>query len=486
MKSKAFALLVLFGVLFAVSSCSGLKKNVCTTNCGGGGNATLNLTLSDTPPTGTSILSFTMAIAGISLTPSTGSQVSVFSSGNFELTHLQSDSTPIAVGVSVPVGSYTAINVTLGTSTGIFINASGSSIIVAGKTCAANAICSLPNGAATTITIPITLTLTANQTQWIGLDVNLNNVITSASGITVDFTQANVLKALTTPRTNLPSGFVDSIDDFTGLVTAYTSGSSITVKSGTRGSLAATITSTTTFDDPQSRCGAASSIAGCISTGAIVSVQAYLSTTGTIHVSEIDVIDTSTTAADEVEGLIYPSTCNGGNNFGLILFDSTVTSGNAVLTGLSYGAGFCVTIGPTATFAVDSGLLTTAIGHPATGFLSTSDIVTGQMVRMKLSNVTAGTLVNATATNVLLRYSRISGTVNIVSGNNFSLNGAPTYLGFTLSPLVATYPNNTIFEGVPNVSTLSNPRPVAIRALLLNPSTAPLGVPFLAAKVRAN
>src|ERR1700732_2298962 len=123
MKSKAFALLVLFGVLFAVSSCSGLKKNVCTTNCGGGGNATLNLTLSDTPPTGTSIISFTMPIAGIRLTPSTGSQVSVFSSGSFELTHLQSDSTPIAVGVSVPAGSYTAINVTLGTSTGIFINA---------------------------------------------------------------------------------------------------------------------------------------------------------------------------------------------------------------------------------------------------------------------------------------------------------------------------------------------------------------------------
>jgi hypothetical protein len=483
MKSKAFTLLLLSGVLFALTSCSGVK-NACTT-CGGG-NATLNMTLSDTPPTGVNIVSFTMPIVGISLTPSSGSPVSVFSSGSFELTQLQSDSAPIAVGVSVPAGSYTAVSVTLGTSTGIFVNASGATI----GTCVANAVCSLPNGAATTITVPITLTLTANQVEWIGLDVNLNNAITTSNGISIDFTQTGVLTALTTPRTNIPSGDVDSVDDFTGLVTAYASGSSITVKSGTRGTMVATITSATTYDDPQNLCTGFTNVAACISTATptVVSVQAYLTNTGAINVSEIDVIDTS--GSDSVEGFIYPSTCNGAGSFGLILSDSTVISGNTTLTGLPFGAGFCLTMNPTAVFLVDTGLLTTAIpsGASQSGFLSPSDVVIGQVVRVQVSNVTAGTLVGATANSVLLRYSRISGTVNTVSGANFTINGAPAYLGFKLPPVVATFINNTIFEGVTDVSGLASPRPVAFRALFFaNSGNSPVtSASFIAAKVRAN
>jgi hypothetical protein len=484
MKSKAFKLLLLSGVLFTLTSCSGVK-NACT-SCTPTGNATLNLTLSDTPPTGVNIISFTMPIVGISLTPSTGSPVSVFSSGTFELTHLQSDSDPIAVGVSVPAGSYTSVNVTLGTSTGIFVNASGATI----GTCVVNALCTLPNGAATTISIPVTLTLTANQVSWIGLDVNLNNVITTSNGISIDFTQTGVMTALTTPRTNIPSGDVDSIDDWTGLVTAYTSGSSITVKSGTRGTMVATITSATTYDDPQNLCTGFTNIATCISTAnpTVVSVQAYLTNTGAINVSEIDVIGTS--SSDSVEGFIYPSSCNGAGSFGLILFDSTVISGNTTLTSLPYGSGFCLTMNPTAVFLVDTGLLTTAIpsGASQSGFLSPSDMAIGQVVRVQVSNVTAGTLVGATANSVLLRYSRISGTVNTVSASNFSINGAPAYLGFTLPPVAATFINNTIFEGVTGASGLASPRPVAIRALFFkNSGTSPVSTAsFIAAKVRAN
>jgi len=491
MNSKRALLILGISAIFALTSCSGVK-NVCTTNCTVSGNAKLNLTLSDTPPAGVSVISFTLPISGISLVPSSGSAVSVYSGGSFELTRLQSDSAPVAIGVSVPEGSYTAIMVTLGTSSGLFVNASGGSITSSAGTCVANAICALPAGAATTITItfPSTLTLSANQTQWIGLDFNLNNAITTANGITVDFGQTGVLTAKTTPRTNVPSGYVDSIDDFTGQVTAYSNGSSISVKSGTRGTLTATITSSTTFDDPQSLCSGSASVASCISASGktVVSVQAELSNTGAIDATEIDVIDMS--GSDAVEGFIYPSTCNGAGSFGLLLADSTVLTGNATLTGLSYGAGFCLTIGPTATFLVDTGLLSTAIGSATqAGFTGSSSIQYGQVVRVQVSNVTAGKPVGATATGVLLRYSRLSGTVNIVSGNNFSVNGLPTYLGFTLSPLIATYLNNTTFEGVPagtGASGLSNGSGVAIRALYFsNPGNSPqAGVSFIAAKVR--
>jgi hypothetical protein len=486
MNSKRALLLLGILAIFALTSCSGLKT-ACTVNCGGGsGNAMLNLTLSDTPPTGVGVISFTLPISGISLVPTTGSAVSVYSGGDFELTRLQSDSAPVAVGVSVPEGSYTAIKVTVGTSSGVFINASSGSITSSAGTCVANAVCALPPGAATSITFtfPSALTLSANQTQWIGLDFNLNNAITSSNGITVDFGQTNVLTATTTAPTGISSGYVANIDDFTGLVTAYSLNTSITVKSGTRGSLAATITSATTFDDPQGLCSGAASVASCISANGstVVSVQAALSTAGAINATEIDVIDVS--GADSVEGFIFPSTCNGGSNIGMILADSAVPSANATLTGLSYGAGLCLTVSPTATFFVDTGFL--PLGQATTtGFTDSSDILVGQVVRADVSNVVAGSVVDATATNLVLRYSRLSGTVNVVTGNNFTINGLPTYLGFTLSPLVATYSSNTIFEGVTDVSGLSSNSPaVAIRALYLNPATAQQGIPFLAAKVR--
>jgi len=488
MNSKRVLLILGISAIFALTSCSGLKTAVCTTNCTVSGNATLNLTLSDTPPSGVGVISFTLPISGISLVPSTGSPVSVYSGGSVELTRLQSDSALVATGVSVPVGSYTAIKVTLGTSSGIFVNASSGSITSSAGTCAAGAFCALPPGAATTITytFPSALSLSANQTQWIGLDFDLNNALTTANGITVDFGQANVLTATTTVPTGIPSGYTANIDDFVGLVTAYTSGSSISVKSGIRGTLAATITSATTFDDPQGLCSGAASVASCISASGktVVSVQAALTNAGVIDATEIDVIDMS--GADSVEGFIYPSSCNGGSNYGLILADSALPSANATLTGLSYGAGFCLTASPTASFIVDTGFL--PIGQPTTGFTNSNDIQVGQVVRMDVSNVVAGSVVDATATNFVLRYSRLSGTVNTVTGNNFSITGLPTYLGFTLSPLVATYSSNTIFEGVTGVSGLSSSPPpaVAIRALYLNPTTAPLGVPFLAAKVRAN
>jgi hypothetical protein len=80
--------------------------------------------------------------------------------------------------------------------------------------------------------------------------------------------------------------------------------------------------------------------------------------------------------------------------------------------------------------------------------------------------------------------------VNLISANNFSLNVAsvPGYMNFTLSPLVATYTNNTIFEGVPNIGSLANNQSVGIRALYFaNPGNSPVtGANFLAAKVRAN
>ena len=195
--------LMLFVALAAVSltSCSGLKSGggICTTNCPSG-NAKVSVTMFDTPPTGVTLLSFSLPIVGISLTPTTGSDVSIYSPATVvptEVTRLQTDSAAIVTGVSVAAGTYTSINITISAPSGIFINTSGSLI----GACANGLVCGLPNGAATTVKVPISLTLTSGQNQWIGLNVKLNNAIVTTGGISIDFTQANVFSATTTTRT---------------------------------------------------------------------------------------------------------------------------------------------------------------------------------------------------------------------------------------------------------------------------------------------
>jgi len=485
MNSRKYVAFAAFAAILSLSSCSGVK-NPCTSNCGGGGgNASLSVSISDTPPTNTTVVSFTLPIVGISLTSSSGGQVSVFAPGataNFELTRLQSDSDVVVTNASVAAGTYTAINVTLGAATGTFINNSGSAV---GSCPAANpfSVCAIPNGATTTITAPINLVLTGGAHQWLDLDFNYNNAIVTTGGIGIDMRQTGVLIATTTVPTGVPSGDFAFVDDFTGRVTAVSS-SSITLSSTVRGSLTATINGSTQVFDPQQQCagGVGNLNCTCIQKGSIVSLQGVLTNTGTVVATSLDVIDASTAPADEVEGTIYPSNCNGGSNFGMILSDSSITTGGSPLASAGFGSGVCLTVSPTATPLVDFGILTGQPGLPATnaGFSTVGDLLAGQTIRAKVTGAASGTNgINATATALILRFSRLTGTVGTVSGPVFGINGLPTYItAFNVPPSVQTYTNATLFE---NVTTLSGT--VSISALFYNPIGGPVQS-LQAAKVR--
>jgi Domain of unknown function (DUF4382) len=444
----------------------------------------VSVSISDAPPTNTTVVSFTLPIIGISLTSSSGSQVSVFSTGtaaNFELTRLQSDSDVVVTNASVAAGTYTAINVTVGAASGTFINNSGAAV----GACAAASpfrVCAIPNGVTTTIATPINLTLTSNTHQWLDLDFNYNNAIVTTNGIGIDMQQSNVLTATTTVPTGVPSGNFANVDDFTGHVMAVSS-SSITLSSTVRGNLTATINGSTAVFDPQSpaQCSGGPKLP-CIQVGSIVSLQGVLTNTGTVVATSLDVIDALATPADEVEGTIYPSNCNGGSNFGMILSDSSITTSGSPLASAGFGSGVCLTVSPTAPFLVDLGILTGQPGVPITnaGFLNTNDLLAGQTVRAKITGAATGTNgINATATAMILRFSRLTGTVGTASGPAFIINGLPTYItAFTVPPSVQTYTNATLFE---NAASLSGT--VSISALFYNPIGGPLQ-PLQAAKVR--
>ena len=496
MNWKCALTLVVAIAAVSLSSCSGVN-NVCTTNCNNSGNAKVTITIFDTPPTGTSVLSFSLPIVGISLTPSSSSSspVSVYSPSTItptEITRLETDSTLIVSAASVASGSYTALNLTIGASSGLFVNYSGAPITYtlngSSSTCVMGAVCQLPAGAAGTISVPINLTLNGNQNQWIGIDMNLNNAIVSTNGISVNFTLPNVFTATTTPRTGIPTGSVDTIEDFTGKVTAL-SNSSITIQNAITGqTLTAAVNSSTAYSAAPfaySNCnnGTPSS---CFLVGAIVSMYANLASDGTLTATELDELDVA--ATDEVEGVIYPTLQT--NVVGLILFDKTSASGNTTLSASTtgYGTPIFLTANTSIGYNIDSGPLTAAPGFNPVGFSGSGDLLAGQVVRAQVSSVTtSNNQINATASNVLLRWSRIPATLNDVAGNSFTLTNIPAYIAalnttLSLTPQVIIYPSYTAFDGVTGTTDTGfvSGAQLAIRTLYLN-NNAPA---FQANKVR--
>ena len=490
MNWKCALLLFVVVAAMSLSSCSGLNS-VCT-DCTSG-NANVTVTMFDTPPTGASVLSFSLPIVGISLTPSSGSPVSVYSPTTivpYELTRLQSDSALVVSGATVATGTYTSLNITIAATSGVWVNASSSSI----SSCTSGNVCYLPAGAATTVAVPINLTLNNNQNQWIGIDVNLNNAITTTNGITVDFTLPNVFTATTTVRTGLPNGAVDTIEDFTGAVTAL-SNSSITVQNAITGqSLVAGITSSTGLSvvPPAYNTGCQSGNANtCMRVGSTVSLYANVAASGTLTATHIDLLDT--TATDEIEGVIYPASTTAGI-VGLILLDKTSASGNSVLAGSTFGTPFqldATTNG--VTFNVDSGPLTNS-GFSTNGFTSTGGLLAGQVIRVQVTNVKLGSnnINTATAANVLLRWSRFSANIN-TSGTAPSLTNYPVYMsssgpfnsnsGVPVNPQAGTYQGYTAFDGITDSSGLTVGTQTGWRALFLS-TTQGAQYSFQAAKVR--
>jgi hypothetical protein len=293
-----------------------------------------------------------------------------------------------------------------------------------------------------------------------------------------------VLAVKTTTPIGVPAGDFANVDDFTGQVLATpTTANGITVKSTTRGNQTAAITSSTQVLDPQSLCGPTANL-NCITVGSIVSLQAVLDNTGHVVATSLDVIDKGPSPADEVEGTIYPSNCNGGANFGMILSDSSISTGGSPLASAPFGTGICLTLSPSATFAVDFGILFGQPGAPATnaGFSNSNDLLAGQTVRAKITGASGTNPVNATATAMILRFSRLTGTVGSVSTTGFSVSGLPSYITALSSPQVQAYQNATIREGVTSTSNLQGK--ASFSALFFNPTTGPTNGPLQAVKIR--
>ncbi len=494
---------VLLLAVFFVSSCSG-SKTQCTINCGGG-NATVSFTLvADTLPANPSILSFKVTVAGITLTPTSGTAQTFTPNPSIvvDLMRLQSDTAFLGALANVPSGSYT-VQVSLSSPEIVFLNDTTSAITANGKICAIGAVCTATLTAVGVPTISsFTFSAIANGQQGIELDFKLKNAITLTTGtLSVNFNPSSpnpgVFTAFTLPRTmaNLGTNQLELIEDFTGVVSI--SGSTVTITSPTRGTLTTTSTSNSFFDHSPDGviCPTPSSLT-CVVAGQIASVDAFLKSDGTRELKEFEPLNA--TQKDFIEGIVY-AVNSTTPQFTIAVTDKVLAATGSLIGGLNTGDLLTVNI-PIATihpFFVDSKGLVVPAGTLTNfqGQTTTTAIHPGQTVAVNVTAfvAAAGTTIAAvTSDTVTLRWSRFTaGAVAPSTTQLINVNTLPSYFTFTSSSqfVVQLFPGTAGGQGVTNFDGVLDgsgivPNPVSVRALFLENPGISANPAFFAAKVR--
>lgn len=485
---------------FFLASCSGVKT-VCTVNCPVSGTATLLITLTATPltpPGTTNLLSFSVTVVGVSLTPSSGGAAVNVPLNNatytVDLTRLQSDSAFVATSATIPAGTYSNMVVSLSSPQATYCTQT------TGATgCAAGSVKTVSGGAAAPqiTTTPFPLSLTANQTQGLAVNFNLANALTvtpQTQVVTaVNLAAASVLSASKLPPTasSLLAGELSFIEDITGVVTASNASTqSVTVKTATRGSITATANSFTVFSPNCTNFKLALNFSSCVVQGQVASLDIVLNTNGTFTLLEYDPLATAT--GDWIEGMVT-STPSSSTQFQLVTNEVVLSTTNSLIgSGLTFAAPVNVTLAAPKPFAVDSKGLVVPSAIAFNGGTDTSMLAPGQTVAAHVTAFTAGsgsTLAVASADFLYLRFTRVTGTVSSTAPPNaFVMQSFPPFFALTtpITVQLSTGSPSTKFDGISGASAVTASQTVSITALYFGP---PLGItttptPFSAAKVR--
>ncbi|MGB2655943.1 MAG: hypothetical protein WAN62_19335, partial [Candidatus Acidiferrum sp.] len=478
---------------------------------GGGGATTANVSLtlvSDTLPTNIGIISLRLAISSIVLTSSTGT-TSTLNTGNLivDLARAQSDSIYLGTIANVPTGTNSSITLQFTGGELAFYNGTG--VNLTSPTCAAGAICVASFSASGTPVITNSQTFTTNT--GFGIDFNLANALTvTGTTLSVNLTNSgnsNVVTSFALPRnTNLVSGQLDLIEDFTGVATV--TGTSVKVVSqgaAGRGTITASSSSNTVYDqDPtQTLCpGGTTSLSGCLTTAnEAASMDAILNSDGTFTVQEIEPLLPSP-IVDTVEGTVIYINPNNLTQFEIVTSDILPAATSSKIGSLNIGDPLTVNLNNSPFFYVDSKGLQVQNSYPSSygAFFDqtdTSALHLGQTVAVHVNSFTAANGTTPAIANgvdtVTLRWSRFIAPVAAGSTSGlFNITGLPGYFNVNQANIlgVQVFLGTQGADGVTNLDGIANSSipaatpAVGVRALYLEDPGYTLNPPFFAAKVR--
>ncbi len=490
-KSLSFLPVLLLAAL-SLTACSG-PKGPCTVNCGSGGNATVSFTLAAVPfmpPPGTSILSFALTLSSVQLTPSSGTVVNIpLNAATYvvDLTRLQSDSAFLGqVLAKVPAGTYNEVALGVMSAVVTYCTDLGGT-----SGCDAASVKQVSQAATTPATSSFSATLTSGEKTAIQIQFKIANAITISTTQAqvvskVDLTAANVLTASTLPPTasSLATGQLDFVEDITGMVTAASS-TSVTVQTSKDGSITAAINQSSFFG---SDCVTTSGTACPPTVGQFASIDTALNSDGTFALLVYDPI--APTNSDWIEGMVS-LTPSSTTQFQIVTNDINLASSNSLIgANLLLGDPVQVTLSsvpPVQPFVVDSkGLF--VVNTPFTsGSTDASNIIPGQTVALHVTKFTAknGTTTPAAVIvdTVVLRFTRVAGSVSNVPGPTFNIQSLPPFFGPTAfyNVQLSIGSPSTNYDGVSSATGLTVGHTAAMRALYFGPLFTPA---FSAAKVR--
>lgn len=442
---RAAQILFLAVMVALMPGCGGQSSQPSTVNSDPPGSGQVNLTVTDTPPAGVTVLFFQLGITGATLTSQSGTSASLLPGSNtipVNVSQLQTDSAFLSQRV-VDAGTYTGMTITLSPSLQATIyNGSGAAI----GSCANDSVCQLtPAAAPLTLNFtsaPFPVTVAANTPLTFQLDINLNTII--QPDLTVNLAAANgvTVSQLPSPSSATPLSAVGGltgtgqgvlVDDpnaegfLAELPLQTADGRSFTVD----------LTSNTIYHYPSS---CSTDDFSCLGSGEVVNVALALNSDGNLLASEVTYEQSA--GQTMVEGNIIQLTASGGNTMmDLILQQGPLT---ATTSSLPIGSLATVTVPSTGvTYAIDSSGFTLPSGLV---FTNSADLLVGQQVSVVVApgSVTAPSnppsttpiaglaAITFTASNITLEPSQITGIVNStfpvnVSGLNFVLGTYPNY-----------------------------------------------------------
>lgn len=327
----------------------------------------VTLSVTDTPPTGVTILFFQVSISDGSLLPGNVSLLSASHLIPVNVTQLATE-TDLLGGANIPAGTYTGLTLSISNPQLTIFNGTSAAI----GSCMSNTVCQLtPKMTPTTLTFnssPFPVTLTANSSLAFKLDIHLDTVIGSDLNVDLAATDGVTLSQLPVPPTAVPAPHVGVLYGTVGSLGT----NEFTIGSADGRSFSILVNGGTTYVFPTAVCSVEGF--GCLATGQFVKVAVDLEPDGTLLATEVDYIRQANVVA------FLGTIVNLSNSGGTTIMNLIVQEESAApsLSAFSLGILASVTVpGSGVAYAVDSEGFVIPTGY---SFASASDLQVGQRV----------------------------------------------------------------------------------------------------------
>jgi len=394
---------------------------------------------SNAPVSGVTVTAFEATVTGASLTPESGTPVSLLSaSQKIEFTQLQTNAVYLST-TQVAMGNYKSLGITYANPQYTIFNGTGASLTIKGQTCAAGAECVITSPTVDNVTGSVTfsspIVVQQNNQTLIEVDVNLNDLIQST--FDVDFSKS--IAATVSQETNASAAIGDPLR-VSGQVTAVNmSSSQFTITPAIGPQLTITTSGTTAFEFGGANC--TNNNFSCITASQIVDVTFNIVANGTsFDATEVDFDDVGTT--QQVSGQIVAMDAVPPTILTIVVHN-TIPPVASLPNGSLATVTISTSVSDPATYVVNNGSFVLP-SSPTLSFASTSDLIVGQEVEERVASGSSISNGAFTTDRLALEQTQLQATAT-----NANATAQPPQPSFVLSSSSSTNPLPSLFVNNP-------------------------------------